>query len=98
MVCEGHRDPDEEARPYRWIRMPALADRLLGWERQFYRMSDVDFNGASQDEYGNDCPISYRGMALYYGEVERQVGITGNSETFSHLPDNIITANPELSK
>jgi choline dehydrogenase-like flavoprotein len=65
MICERYRESDVEAKPGRWNRMRVSAGRLLGWERQCYRMSDLDFKETSHDGYGNDWPISYRDMAPY---------------------------------
>lgn len=82
-------NPYRQIKPYRWIRMRVLGGRLLAWERQSYRMSDLDFKAASHDGYGDDWPISYRDLLPYYEEVERYLQITGRRENLAHLPDSV---------
>jgi choline dehydrogenase-like flavoprotein len=82
-------NPYSQIKPYRWIRMRVLGGRLLAWEGQSYRMSNLDFKAASHDGYGDDWPISYEDLLPYYEEVERYIGITGKPEYLSHLPDSI---------
>jgi choline dehydrogenase-like flavoprotein len=58
-------NPYQQIEPYRWIRMRVLGGRLLGWEGQSYRMSNLDFKAASHDGYGDDWPISYEDLVPY---------------------------------
>jgi choline dehydrogenase-like flavoprotein len=74
-------------RPFTWQRLRILGGRSLVWGRQSYRLSDVDFKGASRDGYDVDWPISYADLAPYYDIVEEYVGITGASEGNQMLPD-----------
>jgi choline dehydrogenase-like flavoprotein len=82
-------NPYTQSKPYNWIRMRILGGRLLGWARHCYRMGDLDFKSASYDDYGEDWPIAYTDLEPYYDEVDRYLGITGNSEGLAHLPDGI---------
>lgn len=94
---EGNKDwfvndkenPYTQEKPFHWIRMRVLGGRSLSWGRQSYRMSDLDFKAASHDGYGDDWPISYKEMVPYYEIVEKYVGISGNAENLSQLPDSI---------
>jgi choline dehydrogenase-like flavoprotein len=91
-------NPYHQVKPYRWIRMRALGGRLLAWEGESYRMSNLDFKAASYDGYGDDWPISYEDLIPYYEKVERYIGVTGRRENLPHLPDSIFqsdaVANP----
>ncbi|MBV9759667.1 MAG: GMC family oxidoreductase [Acidobacteriaceae bacterium] len=82
-------NPYQQAKPFHWIRMRVLGGRLLAWERQSYRMSNLDFKAASHDGYGDNWPFSYEDLVPYYEEVERYLGITGIPEKLAYLPDSI---------
>jgi choline dehydrogenase-like flavoprotein len=82
--CEN---PYTQEKPFTWIRMRVLGGRTLSWGRQAYRMSDLDFKAASHDGYGDNWPISYRELAPYYDLVESYVGVSGQREGLSQLPD-----------
>ena len=79
--------PYEQSAPYTWIRMQGVAGRLLAWEGQSYRMSDLDFKAASQDGFGVDWPLCYADLEPYYDVVERYIGVTGRGERLKQLPD-----------
>jgi choline dehydrogenase-like flavoprotein len=85
-------NPYVQQKPFKWIRVRALGGRLLAWERQSYRMSDLDFKAASRDGYGDDWPISYQDLVPYYEEVERYIGVSGSAEGLSHLPDGVFAS------
>ncbi len=76
-----------ENKPFTWQRLRILGGRTMVWGRQSYRLSDLDFKGASHDGYGADWPFSYPDLEPYYDEVERYVGISGQSEGHPALPD-----------
>ena len=82
-------NPYTQAKPFHWIRERVLGGRSLSWGRQTYRMSDLDFKCASHDGWGTDWPISYDEMVPYYEIVEKYVGISGQSEGLSQLPDSV---------
>jgi len=79
----------ESGKPFHWIRMRVLGGRSLSWGRQSYRMSNLDFKAASHDGYGDDWPISYEDLVPYYEKVEKFIGITGQAEGLSQLPDSV---------
>jgi choline dehydrogenase-like flavoprotein len=82
-------NPYTQEKPFMWIRQRALGGRSLSWGRQSYRMSDLDFKAASHDGYDVDWPIGYSDLVPYYEEVERYVGISGQAEGLSQLPDSV---------
>jgi glucoside 3-dehydrogenase (cytochrome c) catalytic subunit len=74
--------------PFSWQgRMRVTGGRTNVWARQSYRLSDLDFNAASHDGYGEDWPLSYKDVEPYYELVEEYVGITGIPEGVFELPD-----------
>jgi len=84
---DDFENPYTQSKPFYWIRERVLGGRSLSWGRQSYRLSDLDFKAASHDGYGDDWPISYGEMAPYYEIVEKYVGISGQAEGLSQLPD-----------
>jgi choline dehydrogenase-like flavoprotein len=84
---DDHENPYTQEKPFTWIRMRVLGGRSLSWGRQAYRMSDLDFKAASRDGYGEDWPIGYEELAPYYDLVEDYVGVSGQAEGLSQLPD-----------
>jgi len=74
-----------------------LGGRSLSWGRQSYRMSDLDFKAASDDGYDVDWPISYSELVPYYEEVEKYVGISGQAENLSQLPDSLFLPPMEMT-
>ncbi len=74
-------------KPFWWVRGRQVGGRTIMWGRQSYRLSDYDFKAASHDGYGDDWPISYADIAPYYDTVEQFVGISGQAEGLSQLPD-----------
>ena len=84
-VENPYSTPDDK--PFWWIRVRAVGGRSLAWGRQSYRHSDLDFAAASHDGYGEDWPIRYRDLAPYYTQVERFIGVSGESEGRAHFPD-----------
>lgn len=90
-------NPYTQEKPFHWIRQRVLGGRSLSWGRQSYRMSDLDFKAASHDGYGDDWPISYDEMVPYYEIVERYVGISGQAEGLSQLPDSVFLPPMEMT-
>jgi choline dehydrogenase-like flavoprotein len=86
---DDYDNPYSQIAPYQWIRMRILGGRLLAWEGQCYRMSDLDFKAHNHDGYGNNWPISYEDLAPYYDRIEKYLGVTGVREGLGQLPDGI---------
>jgi choline dehydrogenase-like flavoprotein len=77
-----------EGKPFSWQgRLRVIGGRTNVWGRQSYRLSDLDFKARSYDGYGEDWPLSYSDVAPYYDIVEEYVGISGQTEGVSALPD-----------
>ena len=75
-------------KPFSWQgRMRITGGRTNVWARQSYRLSDLDFKAASFDGFGEDWPLGYKDLAPYYDLVEEYVGISGQAEGVSELPD-----------
>ncbi len=76
-------------KPFDWFRARQLGGKSLIWGRQVYRMSDLDFEANAREGVGVDWPIRYRDIAPWYDHVERFIGISGQREGITHLPDGI---------
>ncbi|PCK08898.1 MAG: GMC family oxidoreductase [Alteromonadaceae bacterium] len=77
----------EKDSDFRWIRANQLGGKSLLWHRQSYRMSDFDFNANKSDGYGVDWPIRYNDLADWYSYVEKFVGVSGNQDGLTQIPD-----------
>jgi choline dehydrogenase-like flavoprotein len=75
-------------KPFWWIRANMVGGRSILWARQSYRLSAQDFKPASHDGFGEDWPLTYEELAPYYEIVERHVGISGQREGYTQLPDS----------
>jgi choline dehydrogenase-like flavoprotein len=87
----------EPGKPFHWIRCRILGGRSLTWGRQSYRMSDLDFQAASHDGYGDDWPISHADLVPYYEKAERFLGISGQAEGLAQLPDSVFLPPMEMT-
>ena len=74
-------------KPFHWIRGRHVGGRSIMWGRQVYRWSDLDFEANLKDGVAVDWPIRYADIAPWYDYVERFVGISGQAEGLSQLPD-----------
>jgi len=81
--------PYIQEKPFKWIRGYQVGGRSLTWGRQSYRFSDLDFEANKKDGHGVDWPIRYDDLKDWYDYVEDYVGISGSSESLSHLPDGV---------
>lgn len=76
-----------EGKPFNWFRGYHLGGRSLTWGRQCYRWSAIDFEANAKDGFGVPWPIGYDDIAPWYEYTERFVGISGQPEGLSQLPD-----------
>ncbi len=74
-------------KPFKWIRGRQVGGRSITWGKQVYRWSDLDFEANARDGHGVDWPIRYKDIAPWYDYVEKVVGICGQAEGLSQLPD-----------
>jgi glucoside 3-dehydrogenase (cytochrome c) catalytic subunit len=77
-------DPDK---PFLWIRGRQVGGRSIIWGRQTYRWSDLDFEANLKEGIAVDWPIRYQDIAPWYDHVEDFIGVTGQPEGLSQLPD-----------
>ncbi|MBN24634.1 MAG: oxidoreductase [Alteromonadaceae bacterium] len=73
--------------PFLFIRGKQLGGRLHTFGRMLLRWSDADFKAADNDGYGESWPISYADIAPYYDEIETFLGVRGNEDHVSAVPD-----------
>lgn len=83
-----HPYQTDEEQPFLWVRGYQVGGRSLIWGRQCYRWSDLDFEANKKEGIAIDWPIRYKDIAPWYSYVEEFVGITGQEEGLSHLPDS----------
>ena len=79
--------PYIQDKPFHWIRGYQVGGRSLTWGRQCYRWSNLDFEANAKDGYGVDWPIRYNDIAPWYDYVEQFIGVSGQQENLTHLPD-----------
>ena len=75
--------------PFHWLgRVRMTGGRTNVWGRVCLRFSDFDLKAASHDGYGENWPLSYKDLEPYYNLVEDYVGVCGQAEGLSELPDS----------
>ena len=77
----------DEGDPFLWKRAGAVGGRSLMWGRQSYRFSEQDFLANKNDGHGIPWPVEYRDIAPWYSYVEKFIGVCGEKEGLSQLPD-----------
>ncbi|EDM38241.1 oxidoreductase [Pedobacter sp. BAL39] len=89
--------PYIQEKPFNWYRGYQVGGRSLIWGRQCYRLSDLDFEANLKDGVAVDWPIRYRDIAPWYSYVEQHIGVSGNREQLSQLPDGSFLPPMELN-
>ncbi|MFZ4796397.1 MAG: GMC oxidoreductase [Bacteroidia bacterium] len=79
--------PYIQVKPFNWVRGYHVGGRSLTWGRQVYRLSDLDFEANAKDGHGVNWPIRYKDIGPWYDYVENFIGVSGQAEGLSHLPD-----------
>jgi choline dehydrogenase-like flavoprotein len=82
---------------FNWFRGYQVGGRSLTWGRMCYRWSDLDFEANAKEGIGVDWPIRYKDIAAWYDHVEDFVGISGQPEGLSHLPDGHLLPPMEMN-
>ena len=90
-------DPYIEIQRFDWIRGYHVGGRSIMWGRQSYRWSDLDFEANARDGVAVDWPIRYDDIAPWYDHVEKFIGVSGNNEHLSQLPDGQFLPPMELN-
>ena len=91
------QNPYTEEKRFDWIRGHHVGGRSLTWGRQSYRHSDLDFEANAKQGIGVDWPIRYADLAPWYDHVERFIGVSGQAEGLSHLPDGVFQPPMEMN-
>ena len=84
-VDNPYSTPPDKA--FHWFRARQVGGKSIIWGRQVYRLSDLDFEANLRDGIAVDWPIRYKDIAPWYDHVERFIGVSGQVEGLSHLPD-----------
>ena len=83
--------------PFVWIRGRQAGGRSHVFGRVLLRWTDDDFRLKSRTGRGVDWPISYDEIVPFYEEVERTLGLIGNTDNVPTLPDSIYAHEAKLS-
>jgi choline dehydrogenase-like flavoprotein len=86
-LVKDSEHPYIQQKPFAWYRGYQVGGRSLLWARHCYRLSDLDFNANLKDGVGIDWPIRYKDLKPWYDYVESYVGISGNRDGISVIPD-----------
>jgi choline dehydrogenase-like flavoprotein len=89
--------PYLQEKPFNWFRGYHVGGRSLTWGRQTYRLSDLDFAANAKEGIAVDWPIRYKDIAPWYSYVESFIGVSGQKENLSQLPDGEFLAPMELN-
>ncbi|WP_316810263.1 GMC family oxidoreductase [Pedobacter heparinus] len=89
--------PYIQNKPFNWFRGYQVGGRSLMWGRQCYRLSDLDFEANVKEGIAIDWPIRYNDIAPWYDYVESYIGVSGQKENLSHLPDGNFLPPMELN-
>ncbi len=84
---KDNEHPYVQTKPFDWIRGYHVGGKSLMWARWTQRWSDLDFEANAKEGIAVDWPIRYKDIAPWYSYVEKFVGISGNKDGISHLPD-----------
>lgn len=79
--------PYTETKRFDWIRGYHVGGRSIMWGRQSYRLSEMDFEANAKEGVAVDWPIRYQDVAPWYDYVESYIGVSGQAEGLSQLPD-----------
>lgn len=79
--------PYTEVKPFDWIRAYHVGGRSLLWGRQSYRLSQMDFEANLKEGVAVDWPVRYEDIKPWYDKVESFIGVSGQNEGLSQLPD-----------
>jgi len=89
--------PYIQEQPFNWLRGYQVGGRSLVWGRQCYRMSDLDFSANLKEDIAVDWPIRYQDIAPWYSYVESYIGVSGQKENLTQLPDGEFLPPMELN-
>jgi choline dehydrogenase-like flavoprotein len=79
--------PYLQEKPFHWFRGYQLGGRSLLWAKHCYRWNERDFEANLKEGIGVDWPVRYAEMAPWYSYVEKYIGVSGNRDGLSQIPD-----------
>lgn len=80
-------NPYTETKRFDWMRGYHVGGRSITWGRQSYRHGDLDFTANAKDGIAVDWPVRYNELSPWYDYVESYIGVSGQNEGLSQLPD-----------
>lgn len=90
-------NPYTEIKRFDWMRGYHVGGRSLMWGRQSYRLGEIDFEANAKDGIAVDWPVRYDDLAPWYDHVEQFIGVSGQVEGVSQLPDGKFLPPMELN-
>lgn len=90
-------NPYTEVKRFDWMRGYHVGGRSIMWGRQSYRLSEMDFEANAKDGVGVDWPVRYNELAPWYDHVEQFIGVSGQNEGISQIPDGKFLPPMELN-
>jgi choline dehydrogenase-like flavoprotein len=96
-ALKDDEQPFIQEKPFRWVRGYHMGGKSLMWARQTQRWSDYDFEGPARDGFAIDWPVRYKDLEPWYSHVEKFIGIAGNKDGLSVLPDSEVMPAFEVS-
>lgn len=79
--------PFTQIKPFDWTRGYQVGGKSLMWARWVQRWNDVNFEENGREGIGVDWPIRYKDLAPWYSYVERFIGVAGNKDGLTSVPD-----------
>ena len=73
---------------FTWVRARAVGGKTLHWGLVSLRFSRRDFKAAHYDGYGENWPLAYEDIELYYSRVEKLIGVCGYEDHLENNPDS----------
>ena len=89
--------PYTEVKRFDWFRGYQVGGRSLLWGRQSYRLADIDFEANAKEGIAIDWPVRYKDIAPWYSYVERFIGVNGNKDGLTHVPDGEFLPGMEMN-
>lgn len=79
--------PYIQDKPFHWFRGYQVGGRSLLWAKHCFRWSENDFEANLKEGTGVDWPVRYADLAPWYDYVEKYIGVSGNRDGLSQVPD-----------
>jgi choline dehydrogenase-like flavoprotein len=73
--------------PFLWTRGRQVGGRSLTWGGITLRLSEAEFQAGARDGHGPAWPIGTADLAPFYSRLERLLGVHGQADGLTQLPD-----------